>query len=74
MTTATGEKTMTTIEIDGCEIEHDKSGSGHAWVAATADNCPANIVDEIAAQIIDGGKTRCDGHVASNGLRYRWVS
>ena len=60
------------IEIDGCEIQYDKSGVGHCWVAADGDNCPASVVEEIAAEIIDGGKTECDDYVASNGQHYRW--
>jgi hypothetical protein len=35
-------------------------------------SCPANIVNEIEAEIIDGEKESCDDYVASNGRHYRW--
>lgn len=61
------------IEINGITIQYDRSGGqGHCWVAATADNCPPSIEEEIAAEIIDGGNDDCDDYVASNGCHYRW--
>lgn len=66
---------MTTeqIEIAGTAIRYDASnGQGHKWVAATADNCPANVVEEIAAEILDNDARMCRDYVASNGQHYRW--
>ena len=63
----------TTIYICGCVIQHDHSGGqGHCWSNADDVDCPANIQEEIAAEIIDGGKGECDDFVASNGQHYRW--
>lgn len=66
--------TMTSeqITINGISIQHDKSGVGHCWVAADSDNCPPNIAEEIAAEIIDGKVEDTEDYVASNGLHYRW--
>jgi len=33
---------------------------------------PATITEEIAAEIIDGGRETCDDYIASNGQHYRW--
>lgn len=63
---------MKTIEISGVEIQVDISGVGQCWRDANEDNCPANIVEEIACEIIDGGVEETDGYTASNGLVYRW--
>jgi hypothetical protein len=60
------------VEIENKSVQVDMSGQGRAWHNATADTCPANIQDEIAAEIIDGGKETSDGYTASNGQRYRW--
>lgn len=61
------------IKIEGIAIQYDKSGGvGHCWVAATEDNCPPNIQEEIAAEIIDGGEEECSDFVGSNGQHYRW--
>lgn len=60
------------LSINGCDIQYDKSGVGHCWVAATEDNCPANIAEEIACEIIDGKQSECADYVASNGQHYRW--
>jgi hypothetical protein len=60
------------VSIEGKTIQFDASGRGHAWRNATSDNCPSHIQDEIAAEIIDGGKDESDGFTASNGQRYRW--
>lgn len=57
--------------IDGHEIMHDESnGQGHKWVRAY--NVPPNVIEEIAAEIIDGKNIDCDDYVASNGCHYRW--
>lgn len=72
---ARGEIEMTTetqITVCGCEIEYDKSGVGHCWVAADAIDCPADIQEEIAGEIIDGKNDECADFVASNGVHYRW--
>lgn len=58
--------------ICGTSIQHDASGIGHNWRLIDARDLPANIAEEIAAEIIDGGKKTCDDYVASNGLHYRW--
>lgn len=60
-------------DICGCRVQHDASGQGHAWRNVNASEIPANIVEEIAAEILDGGKDECDDYVASNGLHYRWA-
>lgn len=58
------------VTICGNVIQHDNSGVGHNWKNATY--IPEGIQDEIAAEIIDGGKDTCEKYVASNGLSYRW--
>lgn len=60
------------VNVCGCEIQIDRSGVGHCWVPAAEHDCPANIQEEIAAEIIDGGQDECEDYVASNGLHYRW--
>ncbi len=60
------------MSISGKQVKYDKSGVGHCWIAATTDNCPANIQEEIAAEINDGGVSTCEKYVASNGQHYRW--
>lgn len=65
----------TTIEVCGKEIQIDRSGVGHAWRALTTDDqhdTTPDVVEEIAAEMIDGGKKKCDLYVATNGLHYRW--
>jgi hypothetical protein len=66
--------TTETVEVCGCLIEYDKSGVGHCWVATDAIDCPADIQEEIAGEIVDGGKDECSDFVASNGVHYRWRS
>lgn len=61
-----------TTTICGITIKHDNSNVGHNWQTISADDIPANICEEIAAEIIDGGKNHCDQYTASNGLSYRW--
>jgi len=64
---------METIStICGKTIKHDNSGVGHNWRVIDASDIPASIVEEIAAEIIDGKQDTCDGYVASNGLHYKW--
>lgn len=58
--------------VCGCQIQCDASGVGHAWRNIDADAIPANIREEIEAEIIDGGNETCRDFVASNGLHYRW--
>ena len=62
----------TETTICGNQIQHDASGVGHCWRNIDAQNIPADVAEEIAAEIIDGGLSDCDGFVASNGLHYRW--
>jgi hypothetical protein len=61
-----------TLRIEGSAIQVDPSGKGHAWQTADEDTCPANIQAEIAAEIIDGGRTDCAEYFGSNGMSYRW--
>jgi hypothetical protein len=59
--------------VCGTQVYEDQSGGqGHCWRAVSAANLPANIVAEIEAEIIDGGREQCDDYVASNGMHYRW--
>lgn len=58
--------------VAGNAIQIDRSGVGHNWRNADADDVPASIQEEIAAEIIDGGNDDCDDYVASNGVHYRW--
>jgi len=58
--------------ICGKAIQHDNSGVGHNWRTVDANDLPANIVEEIAAEIIDGKQETCPDYVATNGLHYRW--
>ena len=61
----------TTIETKLAGVQWDKSGGqGHCWV--TAADLPADIREEIAAEIIDGKQESCDDYTASNGQHYRW--
>jgi hypothetical protein len=65
---------MTTTEttILGHTIQHDNSGVGHNWRDIDANDIPADIREEIAAEIIDGKQETCDDYTATNGLHYRW--
>lgn len=73
---ATHGETMTAaadrIYVCGAQIQVDRSGQGHNWRTVDAYDLPAGIVEEIAAEIIDGGQDECEDYVASNGLHYRW--
>ena len=53
-------------------IQHDASGVGHCWRDIDAADIPADIREEICAEIIDGRKSSCRCYVATNGLHYRW--
>ena len=67
---------MSTREHDttvcGKTIQIDRSGVGHNWRALDRDEIPANIIEEIEAEIIDGTQDSCVDFVASNGMHYRW--
>ncbi len=65
-------KTINQATVCGVAIQHDRSGVGHAWRPLSADSLPANIAEEIAAEIIDGKQATCDLYVATNGQHYRW--
>jgi hypothetical protein len=54
------------------QIQHDASGVGHAWRNIDRDDIPADIIEEIEGEIIDGGKDSCGDFVGSNGEHYRW--
>jgi hypothetical protein len=58
--------------ICGNTIKHDNSGVGHNWRKIDAREIPAGIRDEIAGEILDGGKDTCSQYTASNGLSYQW--
>lgn len=58
--------------ICGNVIKHDNSGVGHNWRRIDASEIPADIREEIAAEIIDGKKSTCECYTASNGLNYQW--
>ncbi len=62
----------TETTICGKTIKHDNSGVGHNWKVIDANDLPADIAEEIAAEIIDGKQAKCDDYTASNGLHYRW--
>lgn len=74
MKTETRITTMNTTDatICGKTIKHDNSGVGHNWRTIDASEIPADIREEIAAEIIDGGKDQCEKYTATNGLNYRW--
>ena len=57
--------------ILGYQIQIDRSGVGHNWKNQDARDIPANIAEEIAAEINESNKG-CEKYVASNGLCYRW--
>lgn len=59
------------IEVMGHEIQYDRSGVGHCWVAAEWIDCPPSVQEEIAAEILDG-RDECRDYLASNGDHYRW--
>lgn len=65
---------MTTERTTVCghTIQEDRSGVGHCWQSVSANDIPANIVEEIAAEIIDGGLESCEDYTATNGMHYRW--
>ena len=65
-------QTANETTICGMKIKHDNSGVGHNWKAVDASDLPYDIREEIAAEMIDGGKSHCDKYVATNGLSYQW--
>jgi len=58
--------------VCGLTIKHDPSGVGHAWRTIDREDIPANIVEEIEGEIIDGTLESCEDFVASNGQHYKW--
>ena len=68
----TNETTICGKTICGKTIKHDNSGLGHNWRIIDAEDIPANICEEIAAEIIDGKKDECDDYIATNGQHYSW--
>lgn len=53
-------------------IQCDLSGGqGHCWRSVDADELPAGVREEIAAEIIDGND-ECSDYTAGNGQHYRW--
>lgn len=62
-----------TTLVCGKRIQWDASeGQGHNWRTKTADEIPADVLQEIEAEIINGERETCDDYVASNGQHYRW--
>ena len=61
-----------TSELQNVTIQQDMSGVGHCWRTVSDDDIPADIREEIAAEILDGGNESCEDYVASNGIHYRW--
>ena len=54
----------------GRKVYCDESGGqGHCWRNGWI---PADIAEEIAAEILDGGREECRDYTASNGQHYRW--
>lgn len=60
------------MEIENKTIQVDTSGAGQGWRVADENSCPANVQQEIAAEIIDGKVTETRDYLASNGIHYRW--
>ena len=60
------------LTIDGYTIQHDASGMGYAWRDVAADDTLGGCLDEIAAEVIDGGRV-IETIIASNGCHYRAV-
>jgi hypothetical protein len=59
--------------VCGCQIQQDASGGqGHCWRNVDADDIPANIREEIEAEMLDGGREGHPDYTASNGQHYRW--
>ena len=58
--------------VCGHQIQRDDSGVGHCWRNIDRESISADVVLEIEAEIIDGGKDSCDDFVGSNGQHYRW--
>jgi len=62
----------TETTVCGNQVQHDNSGIGHNWRSIDAEAIPADIREEIAAEMLDGGQDDCELYVASNGCHYRW--
>lgn len=60
------------VTICGKNIQHDNSGVGHNWRTIDASDIPADIRDDIAAEMIEGKKNKSAKYIAANGLWYRW--
>ena len=58
--------------ICGHQVQVDTSGVGHNWRDISREDIPADIVEEIEGEILDGGLDSCDLFVGSNGVHYRW--
>ena len=59
-------------KVCGKQIMIDRSGQGHCWRTVSADYVPADIIEEIEGEILDGGMDTCEDFVASDGQHYRW--
>lgn len=60
---------MEGLKIDGHTIQHDASGQGHAWKNIPSDDVPASIQEELAGEIMDGG--RIGEMIIAGGEHYR---
>lgn len=58
--------------VCGKQVQYDNSGVGHNFRDIAADDIPANIVEEIEGEMIDGKVDTCDDFTGSDGLHYRW--
>lgn len=58
--------------VCGNQVQEDRSGVGHCWVNVSAVDIPANIVEELEGEMIDGGKDDSGEMTGSNGIKYRW--
>lgn len=57
------------------EIQVDRSGVGHCWVGIDHEDIPANILEEILTEAIEGGQSsEWTEYTATNGTAYRYRS
>jgi hypothetical protein len=54
------------------KIYIDHSEKGHCWKLIDRNDIDLDILNEIEAEIIDGGVDECKSYFASNGCHYKW--
>ncbi len=64
--------TTNILNIAGKTIYIDMSGIGCGWRLCRERDCPLDIQEEIAAEILDGGVEETEDFVAGNGIHYCW--